>query len=98
MILRVKSCIMLNMEKVIQKNCLILIRVSSTKQAQQGESIGDQRQICEVVAKRNNLDVLKVFSEQFSGRKKERPSAPPTGAILPPLRHLSVVFSVSCMP
>lgn len=54
-------------------NCIIHIRVSSVKQAQQGESIEDQKKICEIVAERYNLNILEVFSEQFSGRKNDRP-------------------------
>ena len=61
------------MESINQKHCLIYLRVSSPKQAQQGESIEDQKKICEIVAERYNLDVLQVFSEQFSGRKNDRP-------------------------
>jgi hypothetical protein len=61
------------MESIIQKNCLIYLRVSSAKQAQQGESIEDQKKICEIVADRYKLNILEVFSEQFSGRKNDRP-------------------------
>lgn len=61
------------MESIVQKHCLIYLRVSSAKQAQQGESIQDQKKICERVAERYQLNVLQVFSEQFSGRKNERP-------------------------
>lgn len=61
------------MEKTIQKNCLIYLRVSSPKQAQQGESIDDQKKICSIVADRYNLNILEVFAEQFSGRRNDRP-------------------------
>ena len=61
------------MESITQKHCLIYLRVSSPKQAQQGESIEDQKKICEIVAERYKLKALEVFSEQFSGRKNERP-------------------------
>ncbi len=61
------------MESIIKQHCLIYLRVSSAKQAQQGESIEDQKKICEIVADRYKLNVLEVFSEQFSGRKNERP-------------------------
>lgn len=60
-------------ERKETKNCLILCRVSSIKQAQQGESIEVQERICRNIAERNNLTVLKVFKEQFSGRKEDRP-------------------------
>ena len=56
-----------------QKNCLIYCRVSSSKQAQQGESIEDQENICRGVAERHKARVLEVFREQLSGRKDERP-------------------------
>ncbi len=55
------------------KNCLIYTRVSTTKQAQQGESPKDQELVCRNIADREKLSVLKVFNEQFSGRKEERP-------------------------
>lgn len=55
------------------RNCLIYCRVSSAKQAQQGESLEDQESVCRSIAERGNLKVLKVFREQFSGRKLERP-------------------------
>ncbi len=61
------------MEKVVSKNCLIYCRVSSAKQAQQGESISDQENICRGIAERYNAKVLEVYREQFSGRKDERP-------------------------
>ena len=56
-----------------QNNCLILVRVSSAKQAQQGESLEDQEAICRGIAEKNNLDVIAIFKEQFSGRKNSRP-------------------------
>ncbi len=61
------------MENLPHKNCLVYCRVSTTKQAQQGESIEDQAKICLGVAERKNLKVLNVFKEQYSGRKNERP-------------------------
>ncbi len=61
------------MEKLSQQNALIYLRVSSSKQAQQGESIEDQKIICNKVAERYNLNILEIFSEQFSGRKDVRP-------------------------
>ena len=54
-------------------NCLIYCRVSSSKQAQQGESIGEQESICRNIAVRMNAGVLGVYKEQFSGRKNDRP-------------------------
>ncbi len=63
--------IMRNDQKI--KNCLIYCRVSSSKQAQQGESLELQETICRGVAEKSQLNILKVFKEQFSGRKDERP-------------------------
>ena len=56
-----------------QKHCLIYCRVSSAKQAQQGESISDQENICRGIAERYKANILAVFREQYSGRKDERP-------------------------
>lgn len=56
-----------------KENCLIYSRVSTTKQAQQGESHEDQEKICRGIADRENLNVLSVFQEQYSGRKDARP-------------------------
>lgn len=61
------------MNNVDQKNCLIYCRVSSVKQSQQGESIEDQEKICRLIVEKNNFNVLRVFKEQCSGRKNERP-------------------------
>lgn len=61
------------MGEVNKKFCLIHCRVSSAKQAQQGESIEDQESVCRGIAERLNASVLKVFKEQYSGRKNERP-------------------------
>lgn len=61
------------MDKVSQKHCLIYCRVSSVKQAQQGESIEDQEKICRGIANKYNANILDVYKEQYSGRKDERP-------------------------
>ena len=55
------------------KYCLIYCRVSSAKQAQEGESLEVQEKICRTIAQRNNFEIVKVFKEQYSGRKEERP-------------------------
>lgn len=57
----------------LDKNCIIYCRVSSSKQAQQGESLSEQEKICRAIAQRDNLNVVKVFREQFSGRSEDRP-------------------------
>ena len=52
------------------------LRVSSSKQFQQGESILDQNNICLNVAKSRNLNIIpdnKPFFDVFSGRKETRP-------------------------
>lgn len=56
-----------------QKHVLFYARVSSAKQAQQGESIDDQIVVCQSLADRLGLNVLKIFTEQYSGRKDDRP-------------------------
>ncbi len=61
------------MDKVVQKYCLMYFRVSSPKQAQQGESFEDQEKICENIAKMRNAIVLGTYREQYSGRKDGRP-------------------------
>ena len=61
-------------ENSTRKNCIIYCRVSSAKQAQQGESLEQQEAICRNIAERNNFPVLKVFSEQYTGREDERPA------------------------
>ncbi len=61
------------MENFIQICCLIYCRVSSAKQAQQGESLDDQEKICRSIADKYNAHVLNVFKEQYSGRKDDRP-------------------------
>ena len=62
---------MKNNEKT--KNCIIYCRVSSSKQAQQGESLELQEKICTEIAQKTGLNVIHVFKESFSGRKEERP-------------------------
>lgn len=56
------------------KKAIIHCRVSTNKQAQQGESLDTQEKICRSIAKRKNAEVVKVWREHFSGRSKERPS------------------------
>ncbi len=64
---------MIEMKSNTKKHCLIYCRVSSVKQAQQGESIDDQEKICLSIAEKYNASVLNIFKEQYSGRKDERP-------------------------
>lgn len=60
----------------MQKRAVIYCRVSSAKQAQQGESLEDQASVCIEIARRYNAAVVpngKIFKEAFSGRKDHRP-------------------------
>ncbi len=57
-----------------QGNCLIYCRVSTGKQAIEGESIETQEAICQTLADRENLKVLRTFRDHFSGRKEIRPA------------------------
>ena len=57
----------------MKNKCLIYCRVSTAKQAQEGESLDTQEQICAEYAKRRGQEVLKVFRDHFSGRKESRP-------------------------
>jgi len=54
--------------------CVIYCRVSSKKQAQEGDSLEKQERICRDYARRNNLEVIaKPFAEAFTGRADSRP-------------------------
>lgn len=56
------------------KTCVIYCRVSSTKQAQEGDSLEKQERICRDYAKKNDLEVLvQPFKEAFTGRADSRP-------------------------
>ena len=65
------------MEKITQiEDCVSYLRVSSSKQFQNGESILDQKNICINVAKSKNLRIVpedSPFIDIFSGRKESRP-------------------------
>ncbi len=54
-------------------NCIIHCRVSSAKQAQQGDSLDAQEKAGRRMAERNGWKVIKVFYEPYSGRKTSRP-------------------------
>jgi hypothetical protein len=49
-----------------------LLRVSTDKQFQEGESIETQRRKVEFVARRERIDVVRFFIEHYSGRKTDR--------------------------
>jgi len=55
------------------KNSIVHIRVSSTKQADQGESLEVQEKICCDLSKQRGYKVVKLFKEPYSGRKDDRP-------------------------
>ena len=57
----------------MKKNAIIYCRVSTSKQSKNGESLQVQEQECRDFCKRNNYQVLWVFSEQFTGTKDKRP-------------------------
>ena len=60
----------------MEKNCIIYCRVSTTTQAQQGESLDTQEKICRDIARDRKLQIVpenKVFREPFSGRADYRP-------------------------
>ncbi len=57
------------------ENCIILCRVSSAKQSQEGESLEVQEKICKGIAKQRGWNVVpdgKVWSTQISGWKDVR--------------------------
>ena len=56
-----------------RENCIIHCRVSTAKQAKEGDSLEAQEIIGRGVASRNDWRVLRVFHEPYSGRKDQRP-------------------------
>ncbi len=49
-----------------------LFRVSTDRQFQEGESIETQQRKAEFVAKRDRIDIVRLFVEHYSGRKTDR--------------------------
>lgn len=49
-----------------------LLRVSTDKQFQEGESIEAQRRKVEFAARRERIDIVSFFTEHYSGRKSDR--------------------------
>ncbi len=49
-----------------------LLRVSTDKQFQEGESIETQRRKTEFVGRRQQIDIVRFFTEHYSGRKSDR--------------------------
>lgn len=61
----------------MQKQAVAYCRVSSTKQAQQGESLEEQAIDCQEIAKQKGAIVVpngNIFQDAFSGRKDHRPA------------------------
>lgn len=59
-----------------KKNCVIYCRVSGNKQAQEGDSLKEQEQICRAIAERRNFNIVpdnNVYIEPFTGSKLNRP-------------------------
>ena len=50
----------------MSKNVIIYCRVSTDKQSKTGESLEVQEEQCRTYCKRNDYQVLAVFSEQFT--------------------------------
>lgn len=50
----------------MSKNAIIYCRVSTDKQSKTGESLEVQEEQCRAYCKRNDYQVLAVFSEQFT--------------------------------
>ena len=61
----------MNSDRVGQANCIIDNRVSTDKQLY-GTGLDEQELSCEYFAKKNNFNVLAMFSKSYSGRKEER--------------------------
>ena len=82
------------MESITQKHCLIYLRVSSPKQAQQGESIEDQKKICEIVAERYKLKVLEVKYHEANEKRnkiiKEYLAEIPSPNLWKPVKDFSI--------
>ena len=56
-----------------QRLGVALLRVSTDRQFQEGESIEAQRRKTEYVAQREKIDIVRFFTEHYSGRKIDRP-------------------------
>ncbi len=56
------------------KTCIIYCRVSTQKQGRHGESVETQERNCRLFAQRNGYGIEKVFVDNYSGRKLNRPA------------------------
>ena len=52
-----------------QKNAIILVRISTDRQFQQGETLGDQKIQCERFAQRQNWNIIETFEYVHSSTK-----------------------------
>lgn len=55
-------------------NCIIYCRVSTTKQSTNNESLNDQIEACQRLAKERDWSVIGIYPESFSGRERSRPA------------------------
>ena len=55
-----------------KKIAIMACRVSTNKQAQEGESLDTQEGICHSIADKLNAEVVKIWRESYSGRKDDR--------------------------
>lgn len=58
---------------ISKKTALIYCRVSTTKQQDDWDSLSNQEEACRKYCKNNNIQVVWVFKEAFSGNKRSRP-------------------------
>lgn len=56
----------------VQRFGVALLRVSTDRQFAEGESIETQRRKVEFVARRERIDIVRFFTEHYSGRKSDR--------------------------
>ncbi|WP_306046592.1 recombinase family protein [Nioella sp. MMSF_3534] len=75
-----------------QRLGVALLRVSTEKQFQEGESIEAQRRKVEFVAKRQHIDIVSFFVEHYSGRKTDRRTLDDMFAFLEANKDVSFVL------
>lgn len=75
-----------------QRFGVALLRVSTDKQFQEGESIETQRRKVEFVARRERIDIVRFFTEHYSGRKSDRRVVEELFAFLEENRDITQVF------
>ncbi|MFK7779772.1 MAG: recombinase family protein [Candidatus Gracilibacteria bacterium] len=55
------------------KKAVIYCRVSTSKQKNNGDSLNGQEKACRTYCKNNSIQVVGVYKEAFTGKKKKRP-------------------------